>query len=524
MSSCWLHSATDPEEMIVENESFPSASQDSHVSSASPETLQKWALARRATRRQAIATAAGLAASVPLAGLLGRSGPAAAQEATPEGQVSELTPQEAQTIARDAYIYGFPIVENYKTIYAYAIAEGNPNYKAPFNQISSLARVATPADTTVISPNSDTPYSFLVLDLRAEPVVLTVAPIQEGRYFSWQNIDLYTYLAPYIGSRTTGNGGGRFLFAGPSWSGETPEGISMLLRLPTELGFSLGRTQLFGPDDLDHVIAVQAGYTAQTLSQYLGESAPPPAPTVDWLPYDETNAEGIGFFDYLSFILQFAPALPEDEGIRESMARIGVVPGQRFDASSLSAEVQDALQAGIDAANAAIAADIATLGSASVLFGSRDFLRGRYFDRAVGATYGIYGNAAEEAIYFPYNTDAVGQVADGSGAGYTLHFAEGALPPVNAFWSLTIYDATTQLLVANPINRYLINSPMLPELTRDADGGLTLYLQHDQPAADRQANWLPLPDGPFYAFLRMYWPQEAVLSGTWPAPGLQPAG
>jgi hypothetical protein len=144
--------------------------------------------------------------------------------ATPEAGAAALIPEEAQAIARDAFIYGFPIVENYKTIYAYAIDEGGPNYKAPFNEITNLARVFTPADTTVISPNSDTPYSFVMLDLRAEPVVLTVDPIREDRYFSWQNIDLYTYLAPYIGSRTTGNGGGRFLFAGPSWSGETPGG------------------------------------------------------------------------------------------------------------------------------------------------------------------------------------------------------------------------------------------------------------------------------------------------------------
>lgn len=445
---------------------------------------------------------------------------AEAHDATPEADRNPLSPQEAQAIARNAYIYGFPIVENYKTLYAYAIDEKSAGYKGPFNQISSIAQVFTPADTVIITPNSDTPYSFVCLDLRAEPIVLTIAPIQEGRYFSWQQVDLYTYLAPYIGSRTTGNGGGRFLLAGPSWSGETPEGISMVLRLDTELGLCIGRTQLFGPDDIDNVKAVQAGYTTQPLSQYLGEAAPPPAPTVDWLPYNAEKAAGIGFFDYLSFLLQFAPVLPEDEGIRESMARIGVVPGQPVDASSFSPEIQDALQAGIEEANAALSANLAVLGNTRVLFGSREFLRGRSFDRAVGAKYGIYGNAAEEAIYIPYNTDSSGQAPDGGVANYTLHFAAGELPPVTGFWSLTVYDAKTQLLVANPIDRYLINSPMLPDLARDADGGLTLYLQHDEPTADRKANWLPLPDGTFYAVLRMYWPQEAALSGAWEAPAL----
>jgi hypothetical protein len=297
----------------------------------------------------------------------------------------------------------------------------------------------------------------------------------------------------------------------------------MVLTLPTELGLTVARTQLFGPDDLENVLKVQAGYTAEPLSQYLGEAAPPPAPAVEWLPYDDAAAEGLGFFEYLSFLLQFAPMLPEDQGIWARMERIGVVPGQPFDTAARAPEIQTALQAGIDAAKAAIAADIATLGTADVLFGTREFLRGRPFDRAVGATYGIYGNAKEEAIYVGYSVDAAGSSLDGSSAGYTLHFAPDAFPPVHAFWSLTIYDGKTQLLVANPINRYLINSPMLPELTKDADGGVTLYLQHDAPAGDREANWLPIPDGPFFAVLRMYWPQEAALSGDWQAPGLQPA-
>jgi hypothetical protein len=295
-----------------------------------------------------------------------------------------------------------------------------------------------------------------------------------------------------------------------------------VLTLPTELGLTVARTQLFGPDDLENVIKVQAGYKAEPLSTYLGEPAPPSAPAVDWLPYDDTTAEGLGFFEYLSFLLQFAPVLPEDEAIRSRMARIGVVSGQPFDANALSPEIQAALQAGIDAANAAIATDVATLGNADVLFGTREFLRGRTFDRAVGAKYGIYGNAKEEAIYVAYSVDGAGQTLDGSGTGYSLHFAPDAFPPVHAFWSLTVYDGKTQLLVANPINRYLINSPMLPKLTKDADGGVTLYLQHDAPAADREANWLPVPAGPFFTVLRMYWPTDEALSGAWQAPALQP--
>jgi hypothetical protein len=437
--------------------------------------------------------------------------------------VNDLSPQEAQTIAEEAFIYGFPMVENYKTLYAYAIDEGGPQYKAPFNVLYNTARVYTPEDTTIVTPNSDTPYSFVTMDLRAEPIVLTVPPIEKDRYFSWQSFDLYTYLPPYIGSRTTGNGGGTFLFAGPGWTGKTPDGITMVLELPTELGLTAARTQLFGPDDLENVLKVQAGYKVEPLSQYLGEPAPPPAPAVEWPPYDEAKAEGLGFFEYLNFLLQFAPELPEDKQIRTRMARIGVAPGQPFDANALSPEIRAALQAGIDAANDIINLEIEALANANELFGSREFLKGRYLDRAVGARYGIYGNAKEEAQYFPYRVDAAGKPVDGSGAGYTLRFAPDAFPPVNAFWSLTIYDGKTQLLVENPINRYLINSPMLPELAKDADGGVTLYLQHESPGAEREANWLPLPNGPFFGVLRLYWPKDEASSGAWQAPALQPA-
>jgi hypothetical protein len=448
---------------------------------------------------------------------------ALAQDATPEATLAALSSQEAQAIATDAFIYGFPMVENYGVIYAYAIDEGGPEYKAPFNEISNTARVYTPEDTAVVSPNSDTPYSWMSLDLRAEPVVLTVPPIEKERYFSWESFDLYTYLPPYIGSRTTGNGGGNYLFAGPNWTGETPAGIDMVLSLPTQIGLTLGRTQLFGPDDLENVIAIQAGYHAQPLSAFLGEPAPPPAPVVEWRPYDRAAAEGIGFFDYLSFLLQFAPELPEDRPIRERIAHIGVVPDRPFDPAALSAEMQTALQAGIAGANATMNLEIGALANAGEIFGSREFLRGRYLDRAAGARYGIYGNAKEEAIYVPSNSDATGQPLNGAGNRYTVRFAPDQLPPVNAFWSLTIYDGKTQLLVANPIDRYLINSPMLPDLKMDADGGLTLDMQSESPGAEREANWLPIPDGPFYSVLRMYWPKEEAIDGEWQAPPIERA-
>src|SRR6185503_5835860 len=197
--------------------------------------------------------------------------PAAAPGASVQ---TSVTPAEARTIARDAYVYGYPMVDSYRIQHAYFVDPKNPEYKAPWNQIRNIPRVYTPDDTAVQTPNSDTPYSMAGLDLRAEPIVLTVPAIEKERYFSIQLIDAYTHNFDYIGSRATGNGGGSFLIAGPGWRGETPPGITKVIRSETELVLGVYRTQLFNPGDFDNVKAVQAGYGAQPLSAFLGQAAP----------------------------------------------------------------------------------------------------------------------------------------------------------------------------------------------------------------------------------------------------------
>jgi hypothetical protein len=151
---------------------------------------------------------------------------------------------------------------------------------------------------------------------------------------------------------------------------------------------------------------------------------------------------------------------------------------------------------------------------------AREFLKNNYLYRFRGTVAGIWGNAKEEAIYPAYYNDSKGQPVDGQNR-YTLRFAPNDLPPVNAFWSLTMYNLPARLLVANPINRYLINSPMLPDLKKDTDGGLTLHIQHDSPGKNRESNWLPAPDGPFLMALRLYWPKPEALDGTWKQPPLE---
>ena len=161
--------------------------------------------------------------------------------------------------------------------------------------------------------------------------------------------------------------------------------------------------------------------------------------------------------------------------------------------------------------------------TAADVFGTRQFLKNNYLSRFAGAVLGIYGNSKEEAMYPAYFVDADGQKLDGSKNATPCAFTADQLPPVNAFWSLTIYELPSSLLVANPLNRYLINSPMLPKLKRDADGGLTLYLQHESPGNEKETNWLPAPRGEFWAVLRLYWPKEEAINGTWKQPPMESA-
>src|SRR2546423_1572198 len=197
-------------------------------------------------------------------------------------QAQDVTAAEARAIAKEAYIYGFPMVDNYRIQHAYFVDSKNPEYKGPWNQIVNIPRVYTPADTAIQTPNSDTPYSFVGMDLRTEPIVLTVPPIEKKRYYSIQLIDAYTFNFDYIGSRATGNEGGSYMIAGPNWKGETPKGVKKVFRSETEFVFAVYRTQLFTPDDIDNVKKVQAGYKAQTLSAFLGQPVPKAAPAIDF--------------------------------------------------------------------------------------------------------------------------------------------------------------------------------------------------------------------------------------------------
>jgi len=439
---------------------------------------------------------------------------------------------KAKDIAEAGFIYGLPIVMGYGVMYEFAVDRNSGQYKAPFNQIANAANVFTYKDTAVVTPNSDTPYSVVWMDLRAEPLVLSVPAVDPKRYYSVMLCDGNTYNYGYIGTRATGSEAGDYMVVAPDWKGATPPGIKKVFRSSTQFSMAIYRTQLFSPDDLDNVKKVQAGYKVQTLSAYLKQPATTAAATIDFPKIDKELAK-TNFFDYLDFALQFAPAQENEKEIRAQLASIGVGPGKTFNFKDLPLEQKLEVGLGMKEGEKKVDEAVANAGKAingwrvSSLFGDSAFFNGDWLKRAAGAKGGIYGNDAAEAMYPARRTDSDGQTLDGSQHNYTLTFPAGQLPPVNAFWSLTMYDGKSQLLIENPINRYLINSPMLPTMKTNADGSLTFYIQNKSPGADKESNWLPAPNGPIYLVLRLYWPKVEppsilpVGEGTWQPPDIK---
>jgi len=427
------------------------------------------------------------------------------------------SPSEAKEIAADAYLYAYPMLYNYKTMFQQAVDPSFPGFVGGFNRFRHYSRGFTPADKDIVTPSNDTPYSWAWLDLRAEPMVVSV-PASPERYYVLQWFDLYTHNFAYLGSRATGTEAGDYLFVGPGWNGEKPDGIKQVIRAETEIVGTLTRTSWNGAEDRAGLVAMQRQYRIRPLSEFQGGRPPQPAPGFLFPAWDEARANSIGFINYLNFILQFGPPVASEKATLERFARIGIGSGRTFDAAALDPQFRDGIEAGIKAGQEKLQAELGKTTSSVNLFGTREFLGSDYImRRAVGAAIGIYGNSKEEAYYTAYNADAAKQPLDGAKS-YVLHFSKEQVPPIKFFWSMTMYDLPGRLLVDNTINRYAIGS-RTQGLKTNPDGSVDIYLQAKTPGADKESNWLPTPQtGPFFMVLRMYGPQGALAAGQWQAP------
>lgn len=446
----------------------------------------------------------------------------------------ELSPAEAQQIAKQAYIYGFPLVMNYKTLYAYTLDKNSKEYKGDFNVKSCEARVYTPNDKAIVTPNSDTPYCMFWSDISNEPVVVSVPAMEDNRYYSFQFIDLFTHNFAYIGSLSTGNKAGVYLIASNNWKGNKPEGITDVIRCESDLFLTIVRTQLMGESDIENVKAIQNQYQIQLLSDYLGEKSIPTIIKKEWLVWNEGDQFTEASFKYIDVVLNLTENIASETNLREQFAKLGIGTPEPFTIESFDPVIKEAIKAGVKEGFKEIEEFIKQHGSdplgSAKMFGTRNFLdqsakenyglETMFILRAVVAHMGLYGNSAAEATYPTYLVDAEGDPLNAAENNYTITFKKNELPPVKSFWSFTMYDGKTQLLIENPLNRYLLNSTMMDDFVLNEDGSLTLYMQKESPEKGLESNWLPAPNGPFYAVMRLYGPKDKVLKGEWVNPSM----
>ena len=434
-----------------------------------------------------------------------------------------VSEDEAFAIGLDAYTYAFPMVlmETTRRVSTNAGAEGR--FRAPMNRFSHTKSYPDATFRDVVRPNADTLYSSLWFDVGKEPLVVTM-PNTAGRYHVVPIMDMWTDVFATLGTRTTGNDGGSFALVGPNWRGTLPKGMRMV-RSPTEMGWIIGRIQTNGAADYDHVHGLQAGYAAAPLSAWGKPQAPAagagPDATVDMKTPPVAQVAAMkpdAFFSLFAELLKHNPPHASDYGLLLRLEKIGIVPGRSFNLSQADPAVQRGLtRAAADAWQRILNRrkgltltrnNWVAMGNALGVYGND------YLQRAFVAFAGLGALPPEEAIYPMAPVDSDGQPLDGA-ANYVLHFGKDQIPPADAFWSLTMYGAD-QFFVANPINRFAIGDR--DKLKFNADGSLDLYIQNASPGADKEANWLPAPAGPFSMNLRLYLPQRAATEGRWTPP------
>ncbi|NTX78837.1 DUF1254 domain-containing protein [Serratia proteamaculans] len=452
-----------------------------------------------------------VAASLASAGL-----PALAQSSTVTGSTTtltsarHLTQQQMNELAQKAYIFTYPLVMNYRTMYAQSIKSGD------FGQWLHLG-VSSPKDTDIVTPNVDSPYSYVWLDVRSEPWVLTMPKIEKSRFYTSQWDDMWGYVLGNPGSVNDGNDGVSVLLAGPDWKGETPKGIKRVIRGESDFLGSLTRTQLMGDmSDLNNVKKIQQEYKVQPLSEYLGTAKPAPAAKLDFPEWKEGAEITPQYWEYVAFMLQHVKHNPADQKMYDALKQLGIGTDGKLDRASLSAEQKTALEQGITLAQKEMKDVGDKTKDASKLFGTREKLKQDYLTRAMGVYLGIFGNTTDQSFYYSLLKDQNGQMLDASKHDYVIKMAKAQLPPVKYFWSLTLYSLPQRLLVANSDNRYSFSNTT-PGLVKGDDGSVTFYVSSKKPD-DKSVNWLPAPEGPFWTVMRTYGPDKSILNGSWKAP------
>jgi hypothetical protein len=469
------------------------------------------------------------------------SAQAQSQTTTTQSQpsIEELNVQMAQIsasnspedIATLAYIWGFPLVTMERQ-FNYVTSPNVPPMpgRGPANSPSCVSNLVNASYTDVVSPNADTLYCLTQFDLTNEPVVLVVPPISD-RYYTFEFLDAYTNDYAYLGQRSTGETGGTYLIAGPDWNGQVPEGMTKIWT-PTNLAWFINRILVKGPADVPNVNAIQDKIIVKPLSEFQGNTTSSPSAVTQVnaskeVPIGPQPAliapTGIKIFDEISTAMVGNPLNPPDPVLVTKLASIGIGPG-KTPSTEANDTIKTALQTGITEGQKLIDAQVAKFGTVKNgwLVNTQTGTYGtNYLFRAAVTQFGLGANIGQEAFYPSTFTDSQGKPLSGNSS-YLIHFEPGQTPPVDGFWSITMYN-NKSLFVDNPINRYSIGQ-YTEGLKNNTDGSLDIYVQNANPGADKESNWLPAAEGSFNMILRLYLPQPQALNGTWQLPSVQNVG
>jgi hypothetical protein len=436
-----------------------------------------------------------------------------------------LTQEEALKLGTEAYIYGYPLITMEMTRRVMTNTEAPKDNRAPMGQLFNAREYPTAAFRDVTAPNADTLYSFAWLDVGKEPYVLSL-PDMGDRYFLIPMLDGWTDVFQVPGKRTTGDKAQAYAITGPNFSGQIPQGLKEL-KSPTSMVWILGRTYCTGtPEDYKTVHELQDKYKLAPLSAYGKDYTPPKGkvdPKIDMKTpvREQVNALDAGaYFKLLASLMKDNPAYKEDAPMVAKLARLGIVPGQEFELDKQAPAVAEGLKKAPKEGVDQIMGYFKKAGKDENgwVYPTKTGLYGTdYVDRALITIFGLGANRPQDAIYPTSEADAEGKPYSGANK-YVMHFDKGQAPPVNGFWSITMYNGD-YFFVENPLNKYTV-SPR-NELKYNDDGSLDIYVQNESPGKDKEANWLPAPKDKFILMLRMYWPKEkapSIIDGTWKIP------
>jgi hypothetical protein len=432
---------------------------------------------------------------------------------------------EAVAVATDAYIYGYPLITLEITRRVSTNVSSAGESRAPMGQFARFRTYPAVSDHTVAAPNADTLYTLAWVDVSKEPWVLGI-PDMKDRYYLTPMLSGWTDVFQAPGKRTTGDRAQKYVITGPGWKGTLPTGLTQY-KSPTGMVWIVGRIYCTGtPEDYKEVHAQQDQFSLVPLSSY-GKPYTPPAghvdPSIDMKTAvrDQVNAMDVSaYFNLLAALMKGNPPAPADAPIVARMAKIGIVPGQPFDMGKFSPQTAAALQ-GVpkDAFRKIMAHFHESKRENGWVFSTEvGFYGTSYLQRAMVSAIGPGGNRPQDAVYPVSEVDADGRPYDGAANKYVMHFDKGQMPPAQGFWSLTMYDAG-YFFVPNPLNRYNLSSRS--KFQENQDGSVDLYLQKDSPGQEKEANWLPAPNGKFILMLRLFWPREkppSIIDGTWKIP------